>query len=116
MRKHINRAARLALGVATLGSAGILGSIVTGSASAADVTGNVPTSFSPVVGHVYVDDNTAGANTIGAFDRHIDGSLTPMPGSPFPAGGTGTGAGLASQGALAAQQGRPLLASGRCGQ
>jgi hypothetical protein len=29
---------------------------------------------SPVVGHVYVDDNTAGANTIGAFDRHADGA------------------------------------------
>jgi hypothetical protein len=25
---------------------------------------------SPVVGHVYVNDNTKGTNTIGAFDRH----------------------------------------------
>jgi 6-phosphogluconolactonase len=55
---------------------------------------------SPVAGHVYLDDNTAGANTIGAFDRHLDGSLTPEPGSPFSAGGAGTGAGLASQGAV----------------
>jgi len=31
----------------------------------------------PVVGHVYVNDNTAGTNTIGAFDRHADGTLTP---------------------------------------
>ena len=53
-----------------------------------------------VVGHVYVDDNTAGVNTVGAFDRHADGSLTPTPGSPFSAGGAGTGAGLASQGAI----------------
>ena len=53
-----------------------------------------------VVGHVYVDDNTAGVNTVGAFDRHADGSLTPTPGSPFAAGGAGTGAGLASQGAI----------------
>jgi 6-phosphogluconolactonase len=53
-----------------------------------------------VVGHVYVDDNTAGTNTIGAFDRHADGSLTPEDGSPFTAGGAGTGAGLASQGAI----------------
>src|SRR6266571_2960146 len=55
---------------------------------------------SPVVGHVYVNDNTAGTNTIGAFDRHADGTLTPEAGSPFAAGGAGTGAGLASQGAL----------------
>ena len=46
---------------------------------------------SPVVGHVYVNDNTAGANTIGAFDRHADGTLTPEAGSPFAAGGAGTG-------------------------
>ena len=111
MRKNTNRAARLALGVATLGAAGILGTLVTGSASAAGFAGNVPTSFSPVLGHVYLDDNTAGANTIGAFDRHADGSLTPMPGSPFPAGGVGTGAGLASQGALQlSSDGRYLLA------
>jgi len=53
-----------------------------------------------VTGHVYLNDNTAGANTIGAFDRHADGSLTPVAGSPFNAGGAGTGSGLASQGAL----------------
>jgi hypothetical protein len=110
MRKNTNRAARLALGVATLGAAGILGTLVTGSASAAGFTGNAP-SFSPVVGHVYLDDNTAGSNTIGAFDRHADGSLTQMPGSPFAAGGAGTGAGLASQGALQfSSDGRYLLA------
>jgi hypothetical protein len=44
---------------------------------------------SPVTGHVYLDDNTAGSNTIAAFDRHADGSLTPLPGSPFAAGGVG---------------------------
>jgi 6-phosphogluconolactonase len=55
---------------------------------------------SPVVGHVYVNDDTAGTNTIGAFDRHADGTLTPEPGSPFTAGGAGNGAGLASEGAL----------------
>ena len=111
MRKNTNRAARLALGVATLGAAGILGTLVAGSASAAGFAGSLPTSFSPVVGHVYLDDNTVGTNTIGAFDRHADGSLTPMPGSPFPAGGAGTGAGLASQGALQfSSDGRYLLA------
>jgi hypothetical protein len=64
-----------------------------------------------VVGHVYVNDNTTPANTIGAFDRHADGTLTPEAGSPFPAGGAGTGAGLSSQGALQfAAGGRFLIA------
>ena len=35
-----------------------------------------------VVGHAYVNDNTATANTVAGFDRHADGSLTPIPGSP----------------------------------
>jgi 6-phosphogluconolactonase (cycloisomerase 2 family) len=66
---------------------------------------------SPVVGHAYVDDNTAGSNTVGAFDRHADGSLTPERGSPFAAGGAGTGAGLASQGAVQfSPDGRYLIA------
>ena len=55
---------------------------------------------SAVAGHVYLNDNTAGTNTIAAFDRHADGSLTPLAGSPFNAGGAGSGAGLASQGAI----------------
>jgi len=50
---------------------------VPASAAAADA--------SPVVGHVYVNDNTAGTNTIGAFDRHADGTLTSQTGSPFTA-------------------------------
>jgi len=69
------------------------------------------TGPSPVTGHVYLDDNTAGANTVAAFDRHANGTLTPMPGSPFTAGGAGTGAGLASQGAVQfADDGQFLLA------
>ena len=51
------------------------------------------------------------ANTIGAFDRHADGALTPEAGSPFTAGGAGTGTGLASQGALQfSADGRFLIA------
>jgi 6-phosphogluconolactonase (cycloisomerase 2 family) len=66
---------------------------------------------SNIVGHVYVNDNTLGTNTIAGFDRHADGTLTPMPGSPFPAGGAGTGAGIGSQGALQeSADGRYLLA------
>jgi 6-phosphogluconolactonase len=53
-----------------------------------------------VVGHVYVNDNTAPVNTIAAFDRHADGSLTPVPGSPFAAGGSGNGTSTGSAGAL----------------
>jgi len=68
-------------------------------------------SASAVVGHVYLDDNTAGTNTIAAFDRGADGTLTAEPGSPFSAGGAGTSAGLASQGAIQlAAGGRLLLA------
>ena len=64
-----------------------------------------------VAGHVYINDNTAGTNTIAAFDRHADGSLTPVDGSPFSAGGAGAGAGLASQGAVqVTDNGRYLLA------
>jgi 6-phosphogluconolactonase len=68
-------------------------------------------SNSPIVGHVYVNDNTAGTNTVAAFYRHADGTLTPLPGSPFAAGGAGSGSGLASQGAIqVASSGRYLLA------
>src|SRR5438270_804445 len=87
------------IGLLALAVAGA--TIASGSASAA----------SDVVGHLYVNDNTAGANTIAAFDRHADGSLTPLPGSPFPAGGAGTGAGIGSQGALQlSSDGKYLLA------
>jgi DNA-binding beta-propeller fold protein YncE len=66
---------------------------------------------SEVVGHVYVNDNTAGANTVAGFDRHADGTLTPLPGSPFSVGGAGTGSGIGSQGALQlSADGRYLLA------
>ena len=94
------------------------GPVLLGLAAAAAAVVAVPASASasaqasPVVGHVYVNDNTAGANTIGAFDRHADGTLTPEAGSPFAAGGAGTGAGLASQGALqTSADGRFLIAT-----
>lgn len=82
------------------------------AASAATPAGAAsPARPSPVIGHVYVDDNTAPANTIAVLDRHADGTLTPAPGSPFPAGGAGTGTGIGSQGALQlAGHGRYLLA------
>ena len=69
------------------------------------LSGSVPmaqaVSASPsVVGHVYVNDNTATTNTIGAFDQHSDGTLTAMPGSPFAAGGAGTSTIVGSMGSL----------------
>ena len=64
-----------------------------------------------VVGYTYLDGNTATSNTIDGFARHADGSVTPLPGSPFAAGGAGLGSGLASQGAIqATPDGRYLLA------
>jgi 6-phosphogluconolactonase (cycloisomerase 2 family) len=100
-------AGRLALSVISLGGLGALATVST-AASASTITHG---GTSPVVGHVYVDDNTTGTNTIGAFDRHADGTLTAEAGSPFVAGGAGTGSGLASQGALQiSPNGRFLLA------
>ena len=68
--------------------------------SAMAISSAIASPSAPVVGHLYVNDNTAPVNTIDGFDRHADGSLTALPGSPFAAGGAGTGASLASQGAL----------------
>jgi 6-phosphogluconolactonase len=92
----------------TLRRALLLGLIAAGTAI---VPATASADPSQGAGHVYVDDNTAGTNTIAAFDRQADGTLTPVPGSPFAAGGAGTGAGLASQGAVQiAGDGRYLLA------
>jgi 6-phosphogluconolactonase len=90
----------------------LLGAAATATLAAVPLAASAATTHaSPVVGHVYVNDNTTGTNTIGAFDRHADGTLTPEPGSPFTAGGAGTGAGLASQGSLQlSANGRYLLA------
>jgi 6-phosphogluconolactonase len=67
---------------------------------------------SAIVGHVYVNDNTAGSNTIAAFNRYADGTLAPLAGSPFAAGGAGAGSLIGSQGALQqSTDGRYLLAA-----
>ena len=86
-----------------VGLASVSVALTSGAASASAASG--------AVGHVYVNDNTGGVNTIGSFDRHPDGTLTPTSGSPFKAGGIGTGKGLASQGSLQeSSDGRYLLA------
>jgi 6-phosphogluconolactonase (cycloisomerase 2 family) len=85
-----------------------LGSVV--MATGASASPGAPAG-SPNVGQLYVDDNTATANTVAGFDRHADGSLTALPGSPFAVGGAGTGHATASQGALQlSADGRYLLA------
>jgi 6-phosphogluconolactonase (cycloisomerase 2 family) len=81
--------------------------IAAGTAQAATVA----SASAGVVGQLYVNDNTAGVNTVAGFDRHSDGTLTPLPGSPFSVGGAGTGHGIGSQGALQlSADGRYLLA------
>jgi 6-phosphogluconolactonase len=85
--------------------------LVTALVAGGAAAGSASATPSPVVGHVYVNDNTSVVDTIAGFDRHADGSLTPIPGSPFATGGAGTGATLASQGALQiSDDGRYLLA------
>lgn len=111
MRSLPHRAARLATvtAAATLGVAGVAGAhampahahIGSGhSHKSPSHRSHRHDGASAVVGHLYVDDNTTHANTVAAYDRHADGTLTPVPGSPFQAGGVGTGAALPSQGAL----------------
>ena len=61
------------------------------------------------IGHVYTETNDATANAILVFDRSFEGRLSP--GGSIATGGQGTGAALASQGALAqSHDGRWLLA------
>src|SRR5690349_6265711 len=66
---------------------------------------------SGISGHVYVNNNTAGHNTVSGFYRHTDGTLTPIPGTPFDAGGAGIGTPTGSAGALQeSADGRYVLA------
>src|ERR1051326_7333208 len=89
---------------------GLLMVLVALASTAALVVAHTASGASDIVGHLYVNDNTGGVNTIAGFDRHADGTLTPIPGSPFVAGGVGTGKGIASQGALQlSSDGRYLL-------
>ncbi|MGH2896879.1 MAG: hypothetical protein ACRDPM_26920, partial [Solirubrobacteraceae bacterium] len=94
MHRSLRAAARLSALAAGLSLA------VTGVAAAHAVPRSDHHSPNPVVGHLYVNDNTAPVNAIAGFDRHADGTLTPIPGSPFATGGAGTGVGTGSQGAL----------------
>ena len=88
---------------------GLAGAI---AAIAATLSVGTVAAASPAVGHVYVNNNSAGTNAVAAFDRHADGSLTPIAGSPFVAGGAGTGGPFGSAGGLQrSSDGRYLLAT-----
>ncbi len=90
---------------------GVVALVVLAFASLAVASGAGASRPSDVVGQLYVNDNTAGVNTVAGFDRHVDGSLTPISGSPFAVGGAGTGHGVASQGSIQqTEDGRYLLA------
>jgi 6-phosphogluconolactonase len=92
--------------------AGTIGVMIASITAGLAGTAQVAAAASGVVGHVYVNDNTAGTNTIGAFDQHADGTLAAMSGSPFTAGGAGTGTIVGSQGSLqATSDGRYLFAA-----
>jgi 6-phosphogluconolactonase len=105
MHRSLRAAARLSALAAGLTMA------VTGVAAAHTSPRSDQPHRDDVVGHLYVNDNTAPVNTIAGFDRHADGTLTPIPGSPFATGGAGTGKGTGSQGALqVAPGGHQLLA------
>jgi 6-phosphogluconolactonase len=64
-----------------------------------------------LVGHVYVNNNSAVHNTVAGFDRWSNGALTPIAGSPFETGGVGVGAPTGSAGAIQmSDNGKYLLA------
>jgi 6-phosphogluconolactonase len=85
---------------------GTLAALLIGS-----VSGVAASAGSDVVGHVYVDNNSATTNSVAGFDRHADGTLTPIAGSPFAAGGAGTGSPRGSAGAIQfSSNGRFVLA------
>ena len=71
---------------------GVLATVIALSIIGSGAIASARTSHGDTVGHVYVNNNTAGINSISGFDRHADGTLTPIAGSPFDIGGAGTGA------------------------
>lgn len=99
----MHRLARFAAALGVAFSLALTGAAALGMVASAH--GNQEASY------VYVNDNTAGTNTVAGFARHADGSLTPLAGSPFAIGGAGRGATTPSQGSIqVTSDGRYLLA------
>ncbi len=95
---------RLTRLVSAAGLGAVIATAVAGFSFSASAAGGVT--------HVYVNDNTAGANSVAGFQRNADGTLTALAGSPFAAGGAGTGTIVGSQGSLqATADGRFILAA-----
>ena len=91
---------------------GVLATAIALSIIGSGAIASARTSHGDTVGHVYVNNNTAGINSISGFDRHADGTLTAIPGSPFDIGGAGTGTATGSQGSLQlSADGKFLLAA-----
>src|SRR5262249_13308831 len=83
------------------------------AAAVIGVAGSAAASPGPsdVVGHLYVNDNTAPVHTVARLDRPPHRSLTPTAGPRVVVGGPGTGHPDASQGSLQlSADGRFLLA------
>lgn len=114
MSENPIRSLRLSRRFALLGGAAALGGLAlpaVGQAAPLGASGTA-TSRPMVAGYVYVNDNASPANSIAGFARFANGALAPLPGSPFLAGGSGTGASIGAQGSLqAAGNGRLLLAA-----
>ena len=87
-------------------TAALLSTAVLAASSALLPLAAADASPSPVVGHVYEPTNAASGNAVNVFDRHADGSL--IAAGSVATGGLGTGASLASQGAIA-RDGRLLF-------
>ena len=83
MRK---RTGLVASGAMLAATAGLFGTAASASASTTSAS-----TASPVVGYTYLDGNTAVSNTIDAFARHADGSVSPVGSGTFAAGGAGLG-------------------------
>ena len=69
-----------------------------------------------VVGHVYVNDNTGGVDTIGSFDRHIERDADADAWLPVQGRWSRHRQGARFAGRVATEQRRPLPAGRRCGQ
>ncbi len=81
-------------------TATVLGTAVLAATSALLPLGTAAQAATdPLVGHVYEPTNAAAGNAVAVFDRYADGSLEPA--GSVATGGLGTGASLASQGAIA---------------
>jgi Lactonase, 7-bladed beta-propeller len=79
--------ARKWIGARCLGLAATMVAALVSSGSAESALAQGP----PPVGRVYTQSNDPAGNSVLGYRRASDGSLTPLPGSPFPTGGLGIG-------------------------